>query len=196
MIVHVTTIIHVTRTNTASPDARSEPTADLFSPIIADFRATMTQLKCALSERVLRAGVSMAQLHVLFSLQRNGEMTMSRLAEMLDVSLSSATGLIDRIEERGLLERDRVPEDRRIVIVRVTDAGRQLLDDVDALNDDLLRSVLARVDPGQLAAVGSAFAALRAGVAETVERPSDPHATSAELPRSPATIDPTPRHED
>lgn len=167
----------------------------MFAPIIADFRATMTQLKCAMSERVLRAGVSMAQLHVLFTLQRNGEMTMSRLAEMLDVSLSSATGLIDRIEERGFLERDRVPEDRRIVIARITPAGRRLLDEVDAINDDLLRSVLARVDRGQLPAVGSAFAALRAGVTETLDLPSDPDDGSSVFPRS-TTIDPTTPHED
>ena len=45
---------------------------------------------------------------------------MSRLAEMLDVSLSNATGLIDRMEERGFVERIRVPEDRRVVLVRIT----------------------------------------------------------------------------
>ena len=66
----------------------------------------------------------MAQLHILYTLQRNGEMPMSRLAEVLNVSLSNATGLIDRIEERGFIERTRVPEDRRIVLVRVT-AGRR-----------------------------------------------------------------------
>lgn len=195
-MIHMSTIIHVTRT--ISSPVRGEPasTPDLFAPIIADFRATMTQLKCAMSERVLRAGVSMAQLHVLFTLQRNGEMTMSRLAEMLDVSLSSATGLIDRIEERGFLERDRVPEDRRIVIVRITPAGRRLLDEVDAINDDLLRAVLARVDRGQLSAVGSAFAALRAGVTETLDLPSDPDDGSIAPPRAAASIDPTTPHED
>jgi DNA-binding MarR family transcriptional regulator len=133
---------------------------------------------------------------VLFTLQRNGEMTMSRLAEMLDVSLSSATGLIDRIEERGFLERDRVPEDRRIVIARITPAGRRLLDEVDAISDDLLRSVLARVDRGQLSAVGSAFAALRAGVTETLGLPSDPDDVSTAPSRSAPTIDPTTPHED
>ena len=56
---------------------------------------------------------------------------MSRLADMLDVSLSAATGLVDRIEERGFVERIRVPSDRRIVLVRITDAGRQMLDDIE-----------------------------------------------------------------
>ena len=57
----------------------------------------------------------MTQLHILYMLDRHGEMPMSRLAEVLDVSLSNATGLIDRIEERGFIERIRVaggPPDR------------------------------------------------------------------------------------
>ena len=66
----------------------------------------------------------MAQLHIMYTLQRHGEMTMSQLADVLNVSFSNATGLIDRIEERGFIERIRVPEDRRIVVVRVTDRGR------------------------------------------------------------------------
>ena len=80
-------------------------------------------MKCAMSERLVRLGISMAQLNIMYTLQRNGVMTMSRLADVLGVSVSSATGLIDRMEERGYIERTRVPEDRRIVLVRV-DRGR------------------------------------------------------------------------
>ena len=47
---------------------------------------------------------------------------MSRLAELLDVSFSNATGIVDRMAERGLVERVRVPDDRRVVLVRI---GRQ-----------------------------------------------------------------------
>ena len=93
------------------------------APIIADFRATMTRIKCASSERLLRLGVSMAQLHIMYTLQRTGEMTMSRLADVLNVSDSNATGLVDRLEERGFIERTRVPEDRRVVLVRLTGGG-------------------------------------------------------------------------
>ena len=76
---------------------------------------------------------------------------MSRLAEVLNVSLSNATGLIDRIEERGFVERTRVPEDRRIVLIRVTDAGERMLGEIDALSDELLRSVLDHLDRSKLA---------------------------------------------
>ena len=87
----------------------------------------MTMMRCASSERVLRLGISVAQLHILYTLRRNGQMPMSRLAEVLNVSLSNATGLIDRIEERGFVDRTRVPEDRRIVLIRVTEAGERML---------------------------------------------------------------------
>jgi DNA-binding MarR family transcriptional regulator len=134
---------------------------DPYAPIIADFRAAMTMLKCASSERVLRLGISMAQLHILYTLQRHGQMPMSRLAEVLNVSLSNATGLIDRIEERGFVERTRVPEDRRVVLIRVTPAGERMLGEIDALSDELLRSVLGHLDRSKLAGVRQAVAALR-----------------------------------
>ena len=84
----------MTRTIPDRPVTGRSP--DPYSAIIADFRASMTMLKCASSERVIRLGLSMAQLHILYTLQRNGQMTMSRLAEVLNVSLSNATGLIDQ----------------------------------------------------------------------------------------------------
>jgi DNA-binding MarR family transcriptional regulator len=169
----------------SSTPARKDP----YAPIIADFRAAMTMLKCATSERVLRLGISMAQLHILYTLQRNGEMTMSHLAEVLNVSLSNATGLIDRIEERGFVERTRVPEDRRVVLIRVTPAGERMLGEIDALSDDLLRSVLGHLDRSKLAGVGQAVSSLRAalGIA-TGGEPIDRHMASIPGPRSSSTL--------
>ena len=148
----------------------------------------MTALKCASSERLLRVGISMAQLHILYTLQRTGEMPMSRLADVLNVSLSNATGLIDRIEERGFVERTRVPEDRRIVLIRVTDAGRRMLDEVDAISTELLRSVFARIGRSQLTLVGRAIAELRRGLEDANGVHSDRHIASTPAPRSNATI--------
>src|SRR5213592_760443 len=75
--------------------------------VIDDLRASFGELKCIGSERLVRQGISMSQLHVLNLLDRHGEMAMSRLADMLDVSMSAASGLVDRIEEaRGRRHRD------------------------------------------------------------------------------------------
>jgi DNA-binding MarR family transcriptional regulator len=194
-IVDLVTIVHVTRTivaeglRTAAVATRAATPADPYAPIIADFRAAMTMLKCASSERVLRLGISMAQLHILYTLQRNGEMPMSRLAEFLNVSLSNATGLIDRIEERGYVERTRVPEDRRIVKIRVTAEGSRMLDEIDALSDELLRDVLGRLGSSKLGGVAQAVTALREALAvATGGVPMDPHAASIPSPRSSSTL--------
>lgn len=161
---------------------------DQATAIIADFRATISQIKCASSERLLRLGVSMAQVHIMYTLQRTGEMTMSHLADVLNVSLSNATGLIDRLEERAFIERHRVPTDRRIVLVRLTPSGETLLGEVDALSDELLRSVLGRLSVSQLRGVGHAMSALREAVDSTVGPIPDRHATSMPAPRMGATM--------
>lgn len=143
-------------------------------------------LKCASSERVLRLGLSMAQLNILLTLQRNGEMTMSHLAELLNVSLSNATGLIDRIEERGYVERDRVPHDRRIVVIRLTQQGERILDEIEALSDELLRSVLKSIGPARLDAIGQTFSALRTAVSDVTGGISaDRHTAAIPPPPSP-----------
>lgn len=139
--------------------------------IVADFRASMGELKCLGSERLVRLGISMAQLHVMHLLERHGELAMSRLAETLDVSLSAATGLVDRVEERGFVERIRVPSDRRIVLVRITGAGRQMLEDVEVLHVEIIKQVLDELDEAQLAGVASAMADLRIAVASTLTDP-------------------------
>jgi DNA-binding MarR family transcriptional regulator len=179
----------VTRTiDTVSQPALPATGPDPTSAIIADFRATMTQMKCASSEKLLRLGVSMAQMHIMFTLQRSGEMTMSRLADVLNVSLSNATGLIDRLEERGYIERDRVATDRRIVLVRVTAAGEQMLAEVDALSDALLRSVLERLPGSQLRGVAHAISALREAVDSTIASMPNRHLASTPAPRSGSTM--------
>ena len=189
------TIIRVTRTtSTVKPDPAGPTTPivadgdDQAAAIIADFRATISQIKCASSERLLRLGVSMAQLHIMYTLQRAGEMTMSRLADVLNVSLSNATGLIDRMEERGFIERYRVPTDRRVVLVRVTASGQAMLGEADALSDELLRSVLGRLPASQLRGVANAMSALREAVDTTVGPLPDRHAASTPTPRSGSSI--------
>jgi DNA-binding MarR family transcriptional regulator len=132
--------------------------------VVADLRASFGEVKCIGSERLVRLGISMTQLHVLNLLDRHGEMAMSRLADMLDVSMSAATGLVDRVEEHGYVERIRVPSDRRIVLARITDAGRQLLEDIDSVQTEILDRILDGLDETQLTRLAAAMVDLRTAV--------------------------------
>lgn len=150
---------------------RTSTPAETKASIVADVRTALGELRCVGSERLVRLGVSMSQLHVMHMLEGHGELPMSRLAEMLDVSLSAATGLVDRVEERGFVERIRVPSDRRIVLVRITPAGRQMIDDVEVLRAEIIERVLDRLDAAQLAGVAAAMTDLRGALASTLADP-------------------------
>lgn len=157
---------------------------ELADTIVSQFRASLGELRCVASERLIRHGVSMSHLHVMTMLERHGDLPMSRIAELLDVSDSNATGLIDRMEERGFVERVRHPDDRRVVLVRVSDHGRQILTDVEGVRDELLRRVLARLDGAQLKRLAAAVSDVQAALVEAAaEDPaafthSHPHQTS------------------
>jgi DNA-binding MarR family transcriptional regulator len=117
---------------------------------LAGLGRAVGSMRCAGSQRLVRLGISMTHFHVLTLLCHHGMQPMGRLAEILDASMSSATGIIDRMEERGLVERVRVPGDRRVVLVRPTEAGEALVDDAELVRSEIMLAALARLDLEQL----------------------------------------------
>lgn len=70
------------------------------------------------------------ELLALVHVYREGETTMSRLAEYVDVPLNTATGVANRLERRGLVERWRSEQDKRVVSVRITEEGKEQVSSV------------------------------------------------------------------
>jgi DNA-binding MarR family transcriptional regulator len=136
--------------------------------IVDEVHRMIGSLRCAGTGRMVKAGISMTHLHILWVIEHHGELPMSRLAELLDVSLSNATGLIDRMEERGLVERVRVPDDRRVVIVRASPEGARIRDEIEALKLDRMRLILSRLSPIQLDRILGAIGDLRTAMADEI----------------------------
>ena len=157
------------RTTEATVAGGTQPLgADLIDSVVGELHAMIGSLRCAGTGRMVKAGISMTHLHILWVLEHHGDMPMSRLAELLDVSVSNATGLIDRMEERGLVERVRVPDDRRVVLVRASAEGARQRDEIEALKQDRMRSILARLRPDQLERIYGAIADLRGAVVDEI----------------------------
>jgi DNA-binding MarR family transcriptional regulator len=157
---------------------------ELIGDIIAQFRSAFGELRCIGSQRLRQHGVSAGHLHIASILERHGGMAMSRVAEVLDVSLSAATGIVDRMEQRGLIERTRPADDRRVVFVQLTEDGRRILEDVEALRGEMLRSVLSRLSPERLEALAATLDDVRHAVDEAIRAEPDlfdhHHATDRE----------------
>jgi DNA-binding MarR family transcriptional regulator len=69
-------------------------------------------------------GLSPMQAHTLRFLER--PRAMSELAEQLFCDASNVTGIVDRLEARGLVERRASPDDRRVKMLCLTEAGKEL----------------------------------------------------------------------
>lgn len=157
----------------AGPDSEPHLAA---GAALADLGRSFGTLRCAGSRRLVELGVSMTHFHVLTLLRHHDAMPMGRLAEAMGASMSGATGIIDRMEERGLVERVRVPDDRRVVLVRPTRAGLDLVDEAELVKSDVLVSALERLTPDELDRMAAATADLQTAITAELAVVADGHA--------------------
>lgn len=139
-------------------------------PVLGEVIGLIREMRCAALAGLMRQDVSMGQLHVLWLLEHHGPISMTRLAERLGVSLPAATGLIDRMGERGLIERVDDRADRRKVLVQPGPAGRLALEQTEGLRRDRLRRILQRLDDHEVRRVGRAVRDLRRAVSDELGR--------------------------
>ena len=134
-----------------------------------------------------RNAFSLIHLNVLTELDIDGPQSMSHLAEALDVSVASMTGIVDRMERRGLVERRHGEPDRRVVVVEPTDAGRAVFQEIDTRRREGLASLLEHLSDSELEALRTGHRALRQARGAAVAAHAAP---ASEQPRSPAVNPP------
>ena len=93
-----------------------------------------------LSRELNRDNISFAQFFLLGYLATSKELTMTDIARKMGHSTAAATGLVDRLEKLGYMERTHAIDDRRKVLVRITSRGLEL---VSRLRDELQNQVAA-----------------------------------------------------
>jgi DNA-binding MarR family transcriptional regulator len=106
--------------------------------------------------RFRTTGLNQSQVAALIHLDRVEEISQRELAERLGMQKAAAGTLIDGLEGKGLVERTRGREDRRLQLVSITDAGRRVVDEVDHMAEALgtaLRQGIARDERAQLVSI-------------------------------------------
>ncbi|HEU4673828.1 MAG TPA: MarR family transcriptional regulator [Candidatus Limnocylindrales bacterium] len=111
--------------------------------------------------RLHQNAFSLLHLNVIAILDVDGPLPMSRLAEGLDVSVASATGIVDRMVKRGLVERRQDPADRRVVLVHPTGHAAAVIGAIDERRRQGLRSLLERLSDDELRALRAGHEAMR-----------------------------------
>ena len=133
--------------------------------VIAGYEILMRRMATSHAPEFLEIPITMPQAKVLYLLGAAGELHMSELVARLRVSLSTVSGLVDRVVEAGLAVRHEDPADRRQVVVGLTPAGIESFDRFRELNAREMRGLLQFLDAAELDSVRCALIAL-AGAAD------------------------------
>ncbi|HLO34809.1 MAG TPA: MarR family transcriptional regulator [Candidatus Deferrimicrobium sp.] len=163
----------MTLTNGTSPNGSPAENGreTLIAELVDEMTAWNPRDRMSAFRSWLKGSLSLIHLHVLTILEAEGAIAMSRLAEILDVSVASTTGIVGRMEERDLVARSHGEADRRVVLVSPTPAGIAIFRDMTEHRRQQLTALLGRLTDDELAALLTGLRAMRtARIALHVEK--------------------------
>ena len=125
----------------------------LAAPLAPDIKAEVDQILEAIiylytesrritKELARRANLTGPQLTVVKLLETFGDLSLSDLSERIRAQNSTVTGIIDRMEREGLVRRERSKDDRRKILIRLTDKGERLAGDVPVEPIEIFRGAI------------------------------------------------------
>lgn len=130
------------------------------------------------SRRLLETcGLSAPQLAALRVLERTGPLTPSALARAIYLSHPTVTGILGRLEGRGLVRRQPGPRDRRTVLVHLAPAGLELLTRAPTLLQERFQRELAQLPHGERLSILAHLQRV-AGLLEAEHLDAAPHLVS------------------
>ena len=134
----------------------------LVAEVVGELSAWNPREFIAAFQRWHQGELSLTHLNVLTLLEALGPLSMGRLAEQLDVSEASMTGIVDRMEKRELVVRRRGEEDRRVVLVVPAKGGARVFGEIDQRRRKALAKLLDKLSDEQLEGLLDGHRALRA----------------------------------
>ncbi len=150
------------------PSAEAPPPTQTQAAAQEAFMSTLRELVLAYqaysaySERHIRQlGLTPCQFDVLSTLGNTLGMSMNKLAEKTLVTKGTLTGIVDRLEQKGLVQRQVPPDNRRCFMIVLTPAGQQTFERVFPAHIAHLKQCFDQLQPEVLAELGLGLKRLR-----------------------------------
>ena len=113
--------------------------------------------------------LTVPQLKSLFFIANEGTTNLRKLATALKVTPSNVTGIVDRLFQQGLVSRQENPEDRRVSLLKLTEHGEGIVENLRERRTSYLSRVVSRLHSNELSLLEKGFAAM-VRVAQEEER--------------------------
>ncbi len=142
---------------------QNKPFRSLEEEVILNIARTAEYLAAAGAAVLKSADLTGTQYNVLRILRGAGSegLKCSEISERMITKESDITRLLDRVEARGFISRERPASNRRIVIARITDEGLRVLEELDRPIDELNRNLVGHLSKEKLAMLNELLEAVR-----------------------------------
>jgi MarR family transcriptional regulator for hemolysin len=124
-------------------------------------------MRTKFDQRARARGMTRAQWHILARVEHQPGLSQSELAAICEVEPITVARLVDRLEQRGLLERRADPHDRRIWRLHNLPPARPILDEISAYREELIRDIDTQIGRATREAMVDALVAVRVRMTAT-----------------------------
>lgn len=132
--------------------------------LIMSLLHTAALIDRACASELAQFDLSEGRLSVLLAAAREGLSTPATIAEQLGVTRASITGLVDGLEQQGLVTRASHPADRRSTTIEVTISGRETLDRLAPIYGAWLQELSAGITPHLATSTVNALSTIQSNV--------------------------------
>ena len=122
-------------------------------------------LNAACCDQCCGEQVSLAQSHILFEIRRKGAPSMQQVAEELGMDVTTFSRQAKGLEGKGLIVRTVSPEDRRVSLLGLTDAGNEALERIDSYMAGRIEQIFSSMSPFERETVTRSLGLLNEAVA-------------------------------
>lgn len=101
-------------------------------------------------DQIKTHGFTTSQCYTILELYKSGSLAMNELSERMNLNSSTMTRILDNLVRDNYISRDKDESDRRIVVVSLTDAGREAAKDLDIAVKEYYKKIIANIPEGQV----------------------------------------------
>jgi DNA-binding MarR family transcriptional regulator len=132
-----------------------------FLVLVRELVRTYQAFSAYSEENIRELGLTAPQFDVICTLGNTPGMMMGQLAEKTLVTKGTLTGIIDRLEQKGLVRREVPPENRRCFIIVLTPEGERVFETVFPAHIDYLKERLGQLSNDEIQQIQSSLERLR-----------------------------------
>ena len=126
-----------------------------------DLSALIREITWSFGARGLKGeccgGLSQPEYRALCLASERKQCSMQEIATDLGFTKGGATRVVNRLEKKRYIERQRSPEDGRVCCVKVTSLGSMLVKSVSRENEDRIDRIMSKIDPGMQEVIKTAL---------------------------------------